>query len=149
MDVPALMAAMAARIATVPGVASAYHTPPNTLQAADLPAVVLFWHDTVILPDSDGQLWLPVIRAQVLVSRDGDTPQEYASVWELITPIVDAFPVGPTDTYLDGLDGHVDHILVSRDRPIRPSLLIGYARHMYFGAEIYFDAKFHRYEDVP
>lgn len=147
MDVPEIMAAMATRIGAVPGVASAHHEPPNYLDAADLPAVVLFWHDTLILPDTDGAMWLPTIRGQVLIAREGDTPQEYGTVWSLLTPIVDAFQTGHVSTVLPGLGGHVDRVMPSEDRRMQPTLLIGYAGHLYFGGEIYWDIKFHRYED--
>ena len=144
-----IMEAMATRIADVPGVTSAYATPPNNLEDSDMPAVVLFWDRTRVRPDTDGFMWLPTIKAQVMIAREGDTPEEFESVWSLIMPIVNSFTSGPVSDLLPGLDGHVDRIGPSPDREIDPTLLIGYAGMLYFGAHIYFDCKFHSYEGAP
>ena len=146
MDVPELLTAMAARIATVPGIASAYYPAPNNLEAADCPAVVLFWggdQDTLIEPDMNEETWLPAIMARVMVPRNGDTPQEFASVDALLTPLVDAFPIGTVR--LDGVSGNVDVLYVNR---LRPSLQVGYGAHEFYAAEVYFRCKFHRPQEV-
>ena len=148
MNVPELLTAMAARLREVPGIASAHYPAPNYLEAADCPAVVLYWggdQDTTIEPDfNTDETWLPAIMARVMVPREGDTPQEFATVDALLTPIVDAFPVGSV-TYLDGLSGHVDVLYVNR---LRPSLQVGYGAHEYYAAEVYFRCKFHRPQEV-
>src|SRR5690349_19730934 len=102
MDVPEMMRHMAAYIRTLPEFRSAYDAPPNTLDRADLPAVVLFWdgeEDTTVQPDMNAFLWLPVIRARIYAAaREGDTPQEFATGNALVTPLVNAFQRGnPTD----------------------------------------------------
>ena len=146
MDVPELLTAMAARLREVPGIASAHYPAPNYLEAADCPAVVLYWggdQDTLIEPDMNEETWLPAIMARVMVPREGDTPQEFARIDELLTPIVDAFPIGTVR--LPNTGGHVDVLYVNR---LRPSLQVGYANHEYYAAEVYFRCKFHRPQEV-
>ena len=146
MNVPELLTAMAARLADVPGVASAHYPAPNNLEASDCPAVVLYWggdQDTLIEPDMNEETWLPAIFARVMVPREGDTPQEFAHIDELLTPIVDAFPIGTVR--LGGVTGNVDVLYVNR---LRPSLQVGYANHEYYAAEVYFRCKFHRPQEV-
>lgn len=147
MDVPELLTAMAARLREVPGVASAHYPAPNYLDGSECPAVVLYWggdQDTQIGPDfNTDETWLPMLTARVMVPREGDTPQEFARIDALLTPIVDAFPVGTVR--LEGVSGHVDVLYVNR---LRPSLEIEYAGHKFYGAEVFFSCKFHRPQEV-
>lgn len=146
MDVPELLRNLATYLATVPGVGSAHYPPPNDLQARHLPAVVLFWggdEDTVINTQAGRQQWLPAIKAQLLgAARRGDTPQEFVTGDNLITPLVDSLRLGSPNELMPGLSGHVDHVTIVR---VRPTLLIGYAGHEYYGAELFFSTKFYRY----
>ncbi len=144
MDVPMILGGMADRIkAAVPEVAAAHYPAPNRIDRT--PAVVLYWgsdgEDTVIQTDMRGRMWLPVVKAQLLGARLGDTPEEFAVIDRLITPVVDAFDTGLPASLLAGLDGHVDRVQVTR---LRPSIHIFYAGHTYYGAELFFSIKFHR-----
>lgn len=146
INVPELLTAMAARLEDVNGIASAHYPAPNYIDASECPAVVLYWggdQDTLIEPDMNEETWLPAIMARVMVPRDGDTPQEFAKVDALLTPIVDAFPIGTVR--LDGISGNVDVLYVNR---LRPSLQVGYADSQYYAAEVYFRCKFHRPQEV-
>lgn len=144
LTVPQILAAMAARIAQVPGVNAAYYPGANLIEGHQCPAVVLYWGsdvDTVIDHSGAGQeVWLPAVRAQVLVPRLGDTPAEFGAIDDLLHPIADAFR-GRVSDVLPGLDGHVDRVLVER---LRPTLQVNYAGHEYYCAEIYFSMKFRR-----
>lgn len=145
MDVPTLLEAMAERIATIPNVLGAWHEPPNTPPASKLPGVVMFWDGSMPTEIqasnmTGGTLWIAQIKAQILLPRKGDTPQEFVKSRALITPIVDAFAM-PVRECLPNLTGHVDRVT-----PVRAhgDLLIPYAGALYMGAEVYFEAKFHR-----
>lgn len=148
MDVPELLAAMAMRIATAPGIATAYYPAPNTIESNQTPAVVLYWgsdEDTTIDHRSGThQLWLPSVRAQVLVPRKGDTPREFSKVDSVLTGIVDVL-VGLPNTIMPGLTGHVDRVLVTR---LRPTLQVVYAGSEYYAAEVFFSVKFHRNAEI-
>ena len=144
MDVPELLRAMADVIGDVPGIGSASYPAPNTIDEADLPAVVLYWGgpDETLIDHSNatgGTLWQPSVMAQLLTARVGDTPQEFAVIDALITPIVDAFAV-PVNS-IPALAGKVHRCRVSR---IRSSLQIGYGQSQFYAAEFSFDIKFHR-----
>lgn len=146
-----VLAAVANRLAQVPGIASAYYPPPNVLDEADLPAIVVFAGDpnreSVIQPDMDGQMWTPAIMARLYGVRQGDTPEEMGPIDALITPIVDAFPPGPVAANLAGLGGHVDRCHVIS---YRAALGLKYAGIDHYGAEFSLSVKFHRYqEDLP
>ena len=150
MIVPDVLAAMAARIGQVAGVADAFYPAKN--QLAGTPAVALYWNgplNTRIEHTTGGQMWIVSLKAQVLGNRMGnDTPAEFARVDNLITPIVDAFAIDPdghgANAILPGLPDTVSRILPVE---VRPSLAISYAGVTYYGAEIYFDCKFHRTPD--
>lgn len=148
MDVPTLLRAMALRIAAVPGVGAAHYPAPDTLNR--FPVVVLYWGSdvdtTIERAGSDVSLWLPAIKAQVMGPRTGDsTPKEFATIDNVLTPIVDAFDTGPdgggVSRILPDLPGHVDRVMVTR---IRPTLLITYAGHVHYAAELYFSVKMRR-----
>ncbi len=144
MDVPAVLTAMAEVIRSVPGVKSAHYPAPNSLSANNCPAVVMYWGgtDETMVSDlnvSSGTMWQPSVMAQILIPRSGDTPQEFASVDALITPIVDAF-ARPT-AEIPALAGKVHRCHATR---IRSSLQLDYAGSAYYVAEINFDIKFHR-----
>lgn len=145
-----LMGAMAAYI-TSTGLATGFHEPPPGLERADLPAVVLFWdgeEGTTLAAEHGRDMWLPVIRARLYgAAMEGDTPQEFATINRIITPLVNAFHAGGLpNMYLSGLDGHVDRLRVTR---INPSLELTYGNQQYLGADLFFGAKFHReYEEL-
>lgn len=146
VTVPELLANLAPYLATVPGIGSAYDTPPATLEGADLPAIVLFWggdEDTVVNYQQGRQQWLPAIKGQLFgAAAQGETPEEFAVAYGLLTPIVDALRAGSPNDLMPGLTAHVDHIRVTR---LRPSLMLGYAGHDYYGAEFFLDVKVYRY----
>lgn len=147
MNVPELLESIATRIRGVSGVAGAYYPAPDQIQL--FPSVVLYWtgnSDTTITHNTGQQLWLPMVKAQVLGRQVGNgTPAEFAIVDGLLTRIVDAFAVDPNgggiSTVLPDLDGSVDRVLVTA---IRPTLQISYAGHVHYGAELFFDIKFRR-----
>lgn len=147
MDVPTLLKAIALRISAVDGVGAAHYPAPDTLNR--YPEVVLYWGsdvDTTIEWKGSQGLWLPAIKAQVMGPRTGDsTPKEFAVIDNLLTPIVDAFDTGPdgggVSRVLPDLPGHVDHVDIVR---LRPTLLINYAGHVHYGAELYFSVKMRR-----
>ena len=144
MDVPTLLASMSGVIRTVPGIRSAHYPAPNYLDASELPAVVLYWGgaDETTIDYSNatsGTMWEPAVMAQLLVAREGDTPQEFAAVDDLITPIVDAFAVPVTS--IPELAGKVHRCRVSR---VRSSVMLEYGQSRFYGAELSFSIKFHR-----
>ena len=145
MDVPTLLEAMAARIATIPNVLGSWHEPPNTPPANKLPGVVMFWDGSMPTEIqasnmTGGTMWVAQIKAQILLPRKGDTPQEFVKSRALITPIVDAFAM-PVRECMPALTGHVDRVTPVR---VHGDLLIPYAGVLHMGAEVYFEAKFHR-----
>lgn len=145
IDVTQLLEAMATRIAQVEGVKKAFAVPPNTLQANHLPGVVMWLNgDSVSRIERSnttrGSMWIASLKAQILLPRVGDTPAEFAVARELITPIVDAFSK-PVREVLPSMTGHVDRVIVTG---VRADVMIPFASHWHMGAEIYFEAKFHR-----
>ena len=142
-DVPAILTALAPYIADVPGVASAHYPPPNTLEADECPAVVLFWggpEPTRIEASnaSGGTMWIATVLARLYLPRAGDTPEEFGLVDALVTPLVDALTQPVREM---GLAGHVDRLTVNS---VAPTLELGYAGSTYYGAEIVLNLKFHR-----
>lgn len=141
MDVPTILRPMANHIGGTPGIEESNYPAPDTITRT--PAVVLFWGseggETVIEHRAAHQLWLPSVTARVYGARTGSsTPKEFAVIDDLLTLIVDRFRA---DLVQQVLPPAVDHCKVAR---IRPSLLLGYAGHEYYGAELFFDIKFHR-----
>ena len=144
-DVPEILAELAAYLATVPGIASAHYPAPNVLDADDCPAIVLYWGgpEPTRLEASNasgGTMWLPTVLARIYTPRAGDTPQEFARVDSLVTPVIDALNV-PVKAMNLSLTGHVDRITATS---VSPTLEIGYAGSTYYGAEIVISMKFHR-----
>lgn len=148
MDVPTILRAMAAKVATVEGVNAAHYPAPDTISKPR--TAVLYWGsdvDTTIERGTNGgELWLPAVKMQLLTPRTGsNTPREFALIDDLITPVVDAFRVDPdgggASRILPGLPGHLDRVFVDR---IRPTLLINYAGSDHYGAELFFSMKFRR-----
>lgn len=144
MDVPTLLTALADYIRTIPGVASAYYPAPNALNADECPAVVMFWGgvDETTVDHSNasgGTLWLPGVMGRVYIPRAGESPQEFAKVDAMVTPLVDAFAVPVAS--IPGLAGEVHRCRINR---IRPMLETTYAGQQFVCAEFSFDIKFHR-----
>lgn len=143
MDVPMIARAMAAKIATVPGIKGSRYPVPDRIDRT--PFVLLYWGSpdtrTRIENDMRGRMWLVPIRAEILIARLGDTPAEIAEADALVTPIVDLFDIGPASSVLSGLDGHVDRCQVTT---LETSVEITYAGHKHYGAVIEWQVKFHR-----
>lgn len=142
VTVPEIITAMAGVIRTVDGISAVHYPAPQTVKQG--PDVVLYWGgdgDTAIGMDLSQRMWEPLVRAHVLTPLKGNTPAEFARIDNLLTPIVDAFDIGSTTQVMPSLAGAVNRCQVVR---LRPSLLIEYAGHSYYGAEIYWSIKFHR-----
>lgn len=143
VTVPEVITAMRDVIAAVDGVTAA-HYPAGKVVKTPL-EVVLYWgasdSDTEIGMDMSQRMWQPVVRAQVLTPTKGNTEAEFARIDNILTPIVDAF-----DTGNGSLGGLVNRCQVVR---VRPTLMIDYAGHSYYGAELYFSIKFHRRAGTP
>jgi hypothetical protein len=148
MDVPELLSAMAVRLNGLEILESAHYPPPDQIQTRKKPVAVLYWAgevDTIISPDMDGDLWEPGIKLQLLIPRKGHTPAEFATIDTVIPRIVRIFNRdGVVGNVLPGLTGHVDRLRVTR---VRSTLNIEYAGHDHYGAELFFSAKFHDYEE--
>lgn len=145
MDVPTLMKEMAGVIAQVPGVVTAWDVPPNAPSSNQLPGVVLLWDgQTPTRVEASnaqgGTMWIASIRANILIARKGDTPQEFGKVRPIITPMVDAF-AKPVREVMPALTGHVDRCIPVS---VRGDVLIPHAGLLYMGAVVTFEAKFHR-----
>lgn len=143
MDVPTIIRAMAAKIATVDGISAAHYPAPHTITRRR--EVVLYWGspnaETVISMDLQQRLWQPAVMAQILTPMEGNPPAEFAEIDNLITPVVDAFDTGSTTAVLPELGGAVNRVQVVG---VRPSVQIDYAGHAHYGAELYFSIKFKR-----
>jgi hypothetical protein len=140
-----LLAAVAARTASVPGMASGHYPAPNTVEYADLPAAVVFSgspnaESVIVRNTGGGQLWEPAVLVQVLGPRAGDTPQEFATIDALILPIVDAFEERLSVT-VNGRTQHIDRCHVSG---YRGSMIVNYAGVNHYAAEVYLSIKFRR-----
>jgi hypothetical protein len=140
-----LLAAVAARVATVPGMASGHYPAPNNIERADLPTAVIYSGspnaESVILRNTGGgQVWQPAVLVQVLGPREGDTPQEFATIDALILPIVDAFEERLTVT-VNGRTQHIDRCHVTG---YRGSMIVAYAGVNHYAAEVYLSIKFRR-----
>jgi hypothetical protein len=151
MQVPELIGAIRDVAATVPGIGSVHYPAPNTLEHVEMPALVLYWGaregDTVITHQSPGdQLWMPVIKGDLLLSRLGETQTEFAEVDALLTLLVDAFGVDVTGlTVIERnpqfFGRRVYQCLVDR---LRPTMGIRYAGLDYYGAEIFWSSRLNR-----
>lgn len=142
VTVPDVIRAMRPVIAAVSGVNAAHYPAPQTVKQG--PDVVLYWGGnatTTITQEMTRRLWQPVVRAQIITPLRGNTPAEFARIDDLITPIVDAFDAGTPTQVMPSLGGAVDRCQVVE---ILGSLLIDYAGHQFYGAEIYWSIKFHR-----
>lgn len=147
ITVPAILAAMAAKIATVDGVNAAHYPPPKTIMRG--PEVVLYWGsdvDTVIANDMrERRMWTPAVKAQILIAAEGNTPAEFGVIDGLIHPIVDLFDAGTTSQVMPTLGGKVDRCQVER---VRPTLMVNYGGTDFYAAELFFTIKFHRNVEV-
>lgn len=144
-DVPEILTGLASYLATVDGIASAHYPAPNVLDADDCPAIVLYWggpEPTRLEPSNatGGTMWLPTVLARIYTPRVGDTPEEFAVVDALVTPVIDALTV-PVQAMGLTLTGHVDRITPTS---VSPTLELPYAGQSYYGAEIVLSMKFHR-----
>lgn len=145
----ALVGAMAVHASTVPGLRTVIYPPEESIQSADTPIGVLYLGtsegESRIDPDMDGdqQKHHPFVKMQILVPAEGNTANEFAEVDALIWPICKAFnnltAVNAAPAFRE-LGFHVDAIRIRR---WRGSLRILYAGISYYGAEFYFDVKFH------
>ena len=147
ITVPEILTAMAGVIAGVNGVNAAHYPPPTKIMRG--PEVVLYWGsdvDTVIANDMrERRMWTPAVKAQILIAMEGNTPAEFGVIDGLIHPIVDAFDAGTPPQVMPSLSGKVDRCQVER---VRPTLMVNYAGHDYYAAELFFTIKFHRNVEV-
>lgn len=142
IDVPQVLTAMAAKLVDVDGLLGAFYPPPKTINQG--PVVVLYWGsdvDTEIATDLSQRMWTPAVKAQILTPARGNTPAEFGTIDGLITPIVDLFDSGPATKVLPSLGGKLDRLQVVR---VRPTLMVNYAGHDYYAAELFWSMKFHR-----
>jgi hypothetical protein len=142
MRVPDLIRAIRDVVDDVPGVAKAYYPAPNGLNAAALPAVVLYWSGTepsaITHQAFDEQLWAGTITGHLLTARKGDTPQEFGRIDDLITPVVDAFAMDGegmtvTERHPERFGGGVYRCLLTA---VNPTQSIPFAGQDYYGAEL-------------
>ena len=94
-DVPAICRAMKTVLETIPGLTVAYPKPERINQS---PTAVIVWGafrtPTTIDFSAGMQDWAATVTVQVLVDHREATPVEVERIYELITPIGDAFAVG-------------------------------------------------------
>ena len=152
MHLPAFIAAIRDVVAAdVDGIKGVHYPAPNNIEAIETPALVLYAGS----PDADIQIlhkgpgeqeWTGTIRGQLITAREGDTPEEFARIDDLLTPLVDAFGVdGDGGTVIErhpDLFGYgVYQCLITRQRP---TLLIEYGALRFYGAEIFWSFRFDR-----
>lgn len=137
--VPEIITAMAGVIRTVDGINAVHYPAPQTVKQG--PDVVLYWDETLVSMDLSQRMWIARIKAHVLTPLKGNTPAEFARIDNLLTPIVDAFDTGSTTQVMPSLAGAVNRCQVVQ---LLPSRLVEYAGHNYYGAEIFWETKFHR-----
>lgn len=153
--VPSLISAIRDVLPTVDGVKRAYYPAPGQLQDSDLPAVVLYWGapdgDTLITHESlNDQMWVPVIRGDLMVAQLGETAKEFAQVDALLTPIVDAFAMdGEGISITDRDPAFGARIYQCQIERLRPTQQILYAGHSYYGAQIFWSCRLDRVTGSP
>lgn len=149
VTVPEIMTAMATKLGTLPDIDHAYPAPPGRIDGANV-SIVLFWDETAITPDMSSRLlWLPLIKAQIVVPQRNDTLEEFPLVWAQITPVMEAFASGTVAQVLPSLAGKVDRIMpAGRDRPAQPTLQVPYGGKSYLCSEVFWSLKFHRNVEV-
>lgn len=145
----ALGHAIAAHVATVPGVHKGIYPPKDFVEAAETPAAVVYFGsgsgDSVINMDMDGDenTHLPAAMISLMIPRTGNTEPEFGSVDELIWPICKKFndmtSVNAEPAFRD-LGFHVDKIRIPRWRGAR---MYRYGDVRFYGADFYLDIKFH------
>ncbi len=145
VTVPEIMVAMAAKIDALPGIDHGYPGPPAQIYG-DGVSVVLFWDETAVVPDmKQRNMWLPLIRGQILIAQRNDTLDEFPIVWAQVTPVMEAFSAGNISQVLPSLSGHVDRIApAGRERPMQGSMQATYAGKSYLCSEVFWSVKFHR-----
>lgn len=143
----ALAGAIANHAATVTGLKTVLYPPEDSIQYEETPVGVVYLGtsggESVINPDMDGETHHPFISLQVMVPREGNTADEFAEIDALIWPICKAFnsmtSVNAEPAFRD-IGFHVDKCQIRR---WRGSLNISYGGMSHYGAEFYFDIKFH------
>lgn len=136
--------------ADVDGIRSAHYPAPNNLEAVDLPALVLYSGNPeeriTINHRTTEQEWGGSMYGQLVTARLGDTPEEFASVDALLTPLVDAFRVdGDGNTAVERhpeMFGYGLYQLFVTG--LWPSQRIGYGNQEYYGALVYWSFRLDR-----
>lgn len=116
MDTPQIMAAIAARIAEIPGVAGASYPSLNSIPAS--PWVMVLDGSqagpSVYQRSMDGQEVRAQVTIRILVKSHKDRPREASKIDSLVAPILDALDPrqygGVANAVLTDLDGHLDRI---------------------------------------
>lgn len=134
------LAQLASYAGTVTGL-KAYYPAPNDITA---PALVLFWDETSIA-EMDEQTWLMAVKGQVMTALRGNTSNEVLRADALLAPLADAFSPNAADKSAYFLRDATDGVDYCRFVRVVPSLVIGYAGHDYYGAEVFWQIKLRRF----
>lgn len=148
MDTPDLMAAIASRVATIPGIAGASYPALNHVPSSPWAMI----RQSMTIPTTyekarlGQQVVLPAIDVVILVKSDEKRPGDAARIDRLIVPVLDLFDAndagGNVNNVLTALDGTVDRIWnVANVR--RVALMWGESGYCH-AAIITMDAKFKR-----
>lgn len=134
----------------VPGLASTHYPAPNQIDAIEMPALILYAgspdEDIQITHKTTEQEWVGTIAGHLLTAREGDTPEEFAAVDDLLTPMVDAFSVDAdglsvVERHPERFGNGVYRCLLTRERPTQ---LIEYGSLKYYGAVLSWSFRFDR-----
>ncbi len=144
-----LAQAIADHLLTVPGLRASIYPPTDYVEHAETPAAIVYLGsgnaESRIDMDMDGDsnTHFPSVMVSVMVPRKGDTAKEFARVDALIWPICKAFndmTAVNAEPAFKPLPFHVDKCRIPRWRGAR---LYTYGDTRYYGADFYFDIKFH------
>ncbi len=144
-----LLTGLAPYCTTIPGIKRGLYPAVGIPAPGDMPAIVLFGGSpqgmSLIEPNADGAMWTAEIAGQLLIANIGDIEKHIGQGDRLMTSIVDAFTVQANgrNPALDAIDagGQLDYLTLYGYQLGG----IDYAGHQYYGANLFFRAKFHRY----
>lgn len=126
----------------VTGIVAHYPAPPTI----KTPALVLFWDETTV-SEMDQQTWLMVIKGHLMTADTGNPIGEIRKTDPLIAMIADAFSPNNADRSAYHLRSDSDPIGLDycQFNRVIPSVIIPYAGHMYYGAELFWTIKLRRF----
>lgn len=146
--------AKAAYCATITGVKAGIFPAVGHPAPGQMPALLVFENSQLgnylYEDNTDGSMWTIETMGQLLIANQGDTAKVIALGVKLLTTIKDAFSFN-----LDGYNSAIDFINSRSEGDIdylqlHQSFLggISYAGQSYYGIDLYWRTKFHRYPEA-